>query len=417
MSDLRMKLNTTSDLKVKLKTSDKLEMKFDDYQEEHDPIFKESPAYTITYNDINSWNNKSNFSGSYNDLRNKPNLNIYATINYVDEKLSNKVDKIEGMGLSQNSFTTEEKNKLATLENYDDTAILNELANKADISSIPTKVSELVNDSGFITKDVDDLTNYPTNSAMNAAIGGKQNVIDSDNMLSADLVDDTNTTNKFVTSSEKTTWNNKSDFSGDYTDLTNKPTIPTLTSQLTNDSGFITNANIPTKTSDLTNDSGFITNSVNNLTNYTLTSNLATVATSGSYTDLTNTPTIPTKTSDLNNDSGFITNTVNNLTNYTLTSNLATVATSGSYTDLSNKPSIPVIKSKNVSGTPDSNGFLVTGLGLNNVILGVANISQSGGFYSPYIDKSQSRITIKCENWQRQAITTATTLDVYYIEI
>jgi Zn-dependent metalloprotease len=34
---------------------------------------------------------------------------------------------------------------------------------------------------------------------------------------------------------------------------------------------------------------------------------LATVATSGSYNDLTNKPTIPTKTSDLTNDDGFIT--------------------------------------------------------------------------------------------------------------
>ena len=37
------------------------------------------------------------------------------------------------------------------------------------------------------------------------------------------------------------------------------------------------------------------------------TSDLATVATSGSYTDLSNKPTIPTKTSELTNDSGFIT--------------------------------------------------------------------------------------------------------------
>ena len=46
------------------------------------------------------------------------------------------------------------------------------------------------------------------------------------------------------------------------------------------------------------------------------TNDLAAVATSGSYTDLTNKPTIPTNTSDLNNDSGYITNSVNNLTYY-----------------------------------------------------------------------------------------------------
>ena len=50
---------------------------------------------------------------------------------------------------------------------------------------------------------------------------------------------------------------------------------------------------IPTQTSQLTNNSGFITKDVNDLTNYTKTSDLANVATSGSYTDLSNTPTIP----------------------------------------------------------------------------------------------------------------------------
>lgn len=34
-------------------------------------------------------------------------------------------------------------------------------------------------------------------------------------------------------------WNNKSDFSGNYEDLNNKPTIPTKTSELTNDSDFV----------------------------------------------------------------------------------------------------------------------------------------------------------------------------------
>ncbi len=46
------------------------------------------------------------------------------------------------------------------------------------------------------------------------------------------------------------------------------------------------------------------------------TADLSTVATSGSYIDLSNKPTIPTKTSDLTNDSEFITKAVSDLTNY-----------------------------------------------------------------------------------------------------
>ena len=101
----------------------------------------------------------------------------------------------------------------------------------------------------------------------------------------------------------------------DYTELTNKPQIngvtltgnkslddlgidiPTATSELTNDSGFITSADVPTATSQLTNDSGFITSS-----------DVSAAGLSGDYDDLTNKPDIPTLTSQLTNDSGFITN-------------------------------------------------------------------------------------------------------------
>lgn len=54
-------------------------------------------------------------------------------------------------------------------------------------------------------------------------------------------------------------------------------------------------------------------------------SDLSTVATSGSYNDLSNKPTIPTKVSDLTNDSGFINKNVNDLTNYTTTSVINTL--------------------------------------------------------------------------------------------
>lgn len=53
------------------------------------------------------------------------------------------------------------------------------------------------------------------------------------------------TTHRVVTDTEKATWNAKSDFDGNYNSLTNKPTIPTKTSQLTNDSSFATTSQIP----------------------------------------------------------------------------------------------------------------------------------------------------------------------------
>ena len=122
--------------------------------------------------------------------------------------------------------------------------------------------------------------------------------------------------------------------SGSYTDLSNKPTIPTVNNATltiqkngttvntftANASSNVTaNITVPTKTSDLTNDDGFITGitsgDVTTALGYTPVdpSSLATVATSGSYNDLLNKPT------------------------------LATVAISGSYNDLSNKPTIPTV--------------------------------------------------------------------------
>lgn len=83
--------------------------------------------------------------------------------------------------------------------------------------TIPTKVSELTNDAGYITN-----SSVPTKTS--------------------DLTNDSG----YITSSS----------------------LPTKLSDFTNDVGYITEGDIPTKTSDLVNDSGFINNSVNNLTNY-----------------------------------------------------------------------------------------------------------------------------------------------------
>ena len=93
--------------------------------------------------------------------------------------------------------------------------------------TVPLKVSELINDTGFIT---------------NAGIPTK----------TSQLTNDTG----FITNADISIPTKTSQLTNDSGFITNAG-IPTKTSQLTNDSGFITNAGIPTKTSQLTNDSGF----------------------------------------------------------------------------------------------------------------------------------------------------------------
>lgn len=64
---------------------------------------------------------------------------------------------------------------------------------------------------------------------------------------------------------------------------------------------------------------------------------------------------IPTKTSQLTNDSEFITKDVDNLTNYTKTSDLSNVALSGAYNDLSGTPDLSVYATTEALGTETTN--------------------------------------------------------------
>ena len=82
--------------------------------------------------------------------------NIFAT----QTDLSGKVDKETGKGLSTNDYTTTEKNKLAGIAsgaqvNVIETVKVNNTAltpsSKAVNITVPTKTSDITNDSGFIT--------------------------------------------------------------------------------------------------------------------------------------------------------------------------------------------------------------------------------------------------------------------------
>ena len=55
-------------------------------------------------------------------------LTDYYKKSEVDNLLDGKVDKVEGKGLSTEDFTTELKNRLNSLENYDDTALTERVA-------------------------------------------------------------------------------------------------------------------------------------------------------------------------------------------------------------------------------------------------------------------------------------------------
>lgn len=96
-----------------------------------------------------------------------------------------------------------------------------------------------------------DLTDYYNKTQVDAALSAKANIADTytkaqvDTALSgkASTSDipttlsqlSADSTHRVVTDTEKSTWNGKSNFSGSYNDLTNKPTIPTALSQLSTD--------------------------------------------------------------------------------------------------------------------------------------------------------------------------------------
>lgn len=129
----------------------------------------------VTDAEKEAWNAKSNFSGSYNDLTNKPTIPSIAGLastTYVDDAVKNKVDKDGNKVLSTNDYTTTEKNKLAGIAagaEVNVNADWNATSGDAQILNKPTLVSAFTNDAGYLTEH-QSLAGLATESYVNSQI-------------------------------------------------------------------------------------------------------------------------------------------------------------------------------------------------------------------------------------------------------
>ena len=129
--------------------------------------------------------------------------------------------------------TTEIPSKTSQLENDSGYITSSALSGYAKTSDIPTKTSQLDNNSGFITandvpvKSVDGATGDVVTNAVKTTA---QNLTDTQKQQARENIGA-----------------GTSSFDGDYNSLSNQPTIPTKTSDITNDSGYITSADVPVK--------------------------------------------------------------------------------------------------------------------------------------------------------------------------
>lgn len=190
---------------------------------------------TVTDTEKEKWNGKSDFSGSYNELTDKPTIPSKLSELTNDSGYAKKSEVTQDIAghntepTSHNDIRLLVKNltdRLNTLANSDDVTLdqMSEVVayiknNKTLIDGITTSK---VNVSDIINNLTTNLSNKPLSAAMGVELKKLIDAIKVPVNLS-ELAEDT--THRTVTDAEKTSWNNKSTFSGSYNDLTNKPSL------------------------------------------------------------------------------------------------------------------------------------------------------------------------------------------------
>lgn len=191
---------------------------------------------------------------NYNDLTNKPSINsVILTGNKTTSDLNIKTsDLVNDAGFITNADIPTKTSDLINDDGFQTAAQVS----TAVAAAIPTDVSAFTNDAGYITAA--QVGNIPTKTSDldndSGFITSAEAPVQSVNGYTGTVsLDGTN-----IDYSAALSINDKIDAV--------ESAIPTKTSDLDNDSGFITSLNVPSKTSDLVNDSGFVTNQIDDST-------------------------------------------------------------------------------------------------------------------------------------------------------
>ena len=289
---------------------------------ETDPIFSASPAASITEEKKTEWDTKQDKIEDLDVIREGAGLGTtalqFVPAEYVTETelinkgyattsaLNDKVDKVSGKQLTTEDFTTALKTKLEGLNNYDDTEISNA------ISSLQTQLNTLVsgnaNDAinsfneiiAFLDgiKDTQDLSSII--ASIEQQIASKQATIsDLDTIRTGASLGATalqSYTEKYTgTYSKPSGGIPKTDLASSVQTSLDKADTA-LQSYTEQYKGTVTGVKINNATKNPSNgvvDLGTVITSHQDISGKADKSSLATVATSGSYNDLSNKPTIP----------------------------------------------------------------------------------------------------------------------------
>ena len=172
---------------------------------------------------------------------------IETALSAIQSALEDKVDKVEGKGLSTNDFTDALKDKLDGIENGAQVNTITGVKGSAEADYRTGNVE--ITKANIGLGDVDNTADVdkPVSTAVQAALNNKVDKETGKGLSTNDFTDALKTKlDGIETGAEvnvQADWNQTDTNADDY--IKNKPTVPTATSQLTNDSGFITASQAP----------------------------------------------------------------------------------------------------------------------------------------------------------------------------